>query len=43
MKLNLRTLAQIIPDARCFGLRDDEDFDILNIAHLDKDNGVRYL
>lgn len=34
MKLSLRTLIQIIPDAKCFGLRGDEDFDILNIAHL---------
>ena len=34
MKLNLQTLLRIIPDAKCSGLRGDEDIDILNIAHL---------
>ncbi len=34
MKLSPQTFLQIIQDAKCVGLRNVEDFDILNIAHL---------
>jgi hypothetical protein len=34
VKLNLQVLLQIIPDAKCFGLCGNEDFDVFNIAHL---------
>lgn len=34
MKLNLKTLKQVLPDAEFFGLSGNEDIDIFNIAHL---------
>jgi len=34
MKINLRILARILPDAKFYNLREDEDFEICNIAHL---------
>lgn len=34
MLLNLKTLLNILPDAKCFRLSGNESFDILNIAHL---------
>lgn len=34
MKFNLQALLQILPEAQCFNVSDDESFDIINIAHL---------
>ena len=34
MKFDLETLARILPGMKCINLRGNENFDILNIAHL---------
>lgn len=34
MKFDLETLVKILPDVKCMNLKGNENFDILNIAHL---------
>src|SRR3989344_4265873 len=48
MNIDLKTLIQILPDAKCVNLSGNESFDILNIAHLkqfeslSKKDGILY-